>query len=219
VPYKSLLLQSLQSNLRIRHMSRRTEEAYVYWTRRYVRFCGLRHPGDLGDADVRRFLEHLVRDRGLAAATQQQALSALVFLYRYVIGRPLEASGRLPRGRAPSTLPVVLTVAEVGRVLGLLRGTHHLVGLLLYGGGLRLIECLSLRVKDVDLERRELLIRRAKAGKDRVTLIPEAARRPLRDQLSQAKQLHERDLAHGAGWVELPGGLGAKYPAAGKSWP
>jgi integron integrase len=219
VQYKSPLLQSLQSNLRLRHLSRRTEEAYVYWTRRFVRFCGLRHPSEVGDAEVQRFLGHLVGDRKLSAATQQQALSALLFLYRHVIGRPLEALGRLPRGRAPTTLPVVLTVTEVGRVLGLLRGTHHLVGLLLYGSGLRLIECLTLRVKDVDLERRELLVRRGKAGKDRVTLIPEAARRPLRDQLGRAKQLHERDLAAGGGWVELPGGLGAKYPAAGKSWP
>ena len=118
-------------------------------------------------------------DRKLSAATQQQALSALLFLYRNVVGRSLEELGRLPRGRVPTTLPVVLTPGEVGRVLGLLRGTHRLVGLLLYGSGLRLMECLMLRVKDVDLERRELIVRRGKAGKDRVTVIPETVRGSL----------------------------------------
>ena len=216
--YKSPLLQALQSNLRLRHMSRRTEAAYVYWTKRFVRFCGLRHPAGLGAADVRRFLSHLAVDRKLSAATQQQALSALLFLYRHVVGRALEELGRFPRGRAPSTLPVVLTPAEVGQVLGFLRGTHRLVGLLLYGGGLRLAECLALRVKDVDLERRELLVRRGKAGKDRVTVLPESAREALEDQLRRVKLLHERDMADGCGWVELPGGLNAKYPAAARSW-
>jgi integron integrase len=200
-------------------MSRRTEAAYVYWTRRFVRFAGLRHPADLGIDDVRRFLSHLAVDRKLSASTQQQALSGLLFLYRYVVGRPLEALGRLPRGRAPSTLPVVLTRDEVGQVLGYLSGTHRLVGLLLYGGGLRLGECLALRVKDVDLERRELLVRRGKAGKDRVTVLPESAREGLAHQLRRAKLLHERDVAGGQGWVELPGGLSAKYPSAARSWP
>ena len=217
--YKSPLLQALQSNLRLQHMSRRTEAAYVYWTKRFVRFCGLRHPSELGAAEVRQFLSHLVVDRKLSASTQQQALSALLFVYRHVIGRSLEELGRLPRGRAPSTLPVVLTVTEVGRVLGFLRDTHRLVGLLLYGSGLRLTECLMLRVKDVDLERRELVVRRGKAGKDRVTIIPEAARGALQDQLCKVKLLHDRELAQGRGWVELPGGLDAKYPAAARSWP
>lgn len=217
--YKSPLLQALQSNLRLRHLSRRTEAAYVYWTKRFIRFSGLRHPAELGVADVRRFLSHLAVERHLSASTQQQALSALLFLYRHVVGRGLEELGRLPRGRAPTTLPVVLTVAEVGEVLGFLGGTHRLVGLLLYGSGLRLLECLSLRVKDVDLERRELLVRRGKAGKDRVTVLPESAREGLAEQLRRAKLLHERDVAAGAGWVELPGGLDAKYPRAARSWP
>jgi integrase len=180
VQYKSQLLQSLQSNLRLQHMSRRTEEAYIYWTKRFVRFCGFRHPGELGSADVRRFLSHLVEDRNLSASTQQQALSALLFLYRNVVGQPLEALGRLPRGRVPTTLPVVLTPDEVARVVGSLRGIHRLVGLLLYGSGLRLTECLALRVKDLDLERGELTVRRGKGGKDRVTVVPQSVRRPLR---------------------------------------
>ena len=174
--YKSPLLQSLQSNLRLLHLSRRTEAAYVYWTKRFVRFCGLRHPAELGPAEVRRFLSHLVVERHLSAATQQQALSALLFLYRNVLGQSLEALGRLPRGRVPTTLPVVLTPGEVARVLGFLRGTHRLVGLLLYGSGLRVTECLMVRVKDLDLERGELTVRRGKGGKDRVTVVPETLR-------------------------------------------
>ena len=199
-------------------MSRRTEEAYVYWTRRFVRFCGLRHPSELGDAEVQRFLGHLVGDRKLSAATQQQALSALLFLYRHVIGRRLEGAGPAATGGAP-TPPGGPDRHGSGPSARPAARDAPPVGMLLYGSGLRLIECLTLRIKDVDLERRELLVRRAKAGKDRVTLIPEAARRPLQDQLGRAKQLHERDLAAGGGWVELPGGLDAKYPAAGKSWP
>jgi integron integrase len=218
VQYKSPLLQSLQANLRLQHLSRRTEAAYVYWTRRFIRFCDRRHPAELGPVEVRQFLSHLVVERRLSAATQQQALSALLFLYRNVVGRSLEELGRLPRGRVPSTLPVVLTQGEVARVVAELRGTHRLVGLLLYGSGLRLVECLTLRVKDVDLERRELMVRRGKAGKDRVTVIPETLRESLKEQLRRVKVLHDRDLANGNGWVELPGGLDAKYPAAGRSW-
>lgn len=216
--YKSPLLQSVQSNLRLQHLSRRTEAAYVYWTKRFIRFCGLRHPSELGVAEVRQFLGYLVVDRKLSAATQQQALSALLFLYRNVVGRSLEELGRLPRGRVPSTLPVVLTPDEVARVLGQLRGTHRLVGLLLYGSGLRVTECLMLRIKDVDLECRELIVRRGKAGKDRITVIPEALHGSLGDQLRRVKVLHDRDLKQGRGWVELPGGLDAKYPAAARSW-
>ena len=163
--YKSLLLQSLRSNLRLQHLSRRTEEAYVYWTKRFVRFSGLRHPSELGATEVRQFLSHLVEDRHLSAATQQQALSALLFLYRNVVGRSLEALGPLPRGRVPTTLPVVLTPGEVARVLEGLRGVYRLIGLLLYGSGLRLTECLSLRIKDLDFERGELTVRRGRAGR------------------------------------------------------
>jgi integron integrase len=168
---------------------------------------------------VRRFLTHLVMERHLSAATQQQALSALLFLYRNVLGRSLEALGRLPRGRVPTTLPVVLTPDEVARVLGLLRGTHRLVGLMLYGSGLRVTECLMLRVKDLDLERGELTVRRGKGGKDRGTVIPETMRGPLRERLARVKALHDCGLGRGGRWVEIPGGLDAKYPNAGSSWP
>ena len=216
--YKSPLLQSLQSNLRLRHLSRRTETAYVYWTRRFVRFSGLRHPAELDRDDVRRFLSHLVVERKLSAATQQQAISALLFLYRYVLERPLEELGRLPRGRLPTTLPVVLTTGEVAAVLGYLRGIPAMIGLLLYGSGLRLTECLMLRVKDLDLERGEVMVRRGKGGKDRVTILPETVREPLRVHLRRVKALHDRDLAAGQGRVELPEGLAAKYPNAAAAW-
>ena len=218
VQYKSPLLQALQSNLRLQHLSRRTEVAYVYWTRRFVRFCGLRHPGELGLSDVRRFLTHLVVERKVSAATQQQALSALLFLYRHVVGRPLEALGRVPRGKVPTTLPVVLTPAEVARVLAGLGGSLGLIGLLLYGSGLRLTECLMLRVKDLDLDRGELVVRRGKGGLDRATVLPETARGALRAHLGRVKTLHERDLAQGRGRVELPDGLATKYPNAAVSW-
>ena len=216
---KSPLLQSVHANLRLLHFSRRTETAYLYWIRRFIAFSGRRHPRDLGSAEVRAFLTHLVVERNLAAATQQQALAALLFLYRVVIGRPLEALGSLPRGRVPTTLPAVLTRDEVTAVLSGLRGRHRLVGLLLYGGGLRLLECLTLRIKDVDLSRGELTIRRGKGGKDRVTVIPEAGRVGLGTHLEAVRVLHQRDLEAGAGWVELPGGLDRKYPNAGRSWP
>jgi integron integrase len=217
--YKSQLLRSLQSNMRLQHLSRRTEEAYVYWVKRFVRFCGLRHPRELDSTDVRRFLSHLVEDRNLSASTQQQALSALLFLYRNVLDLPLEALGRLPRGRVPTTLPVVLTADEVARVLASLQGIHRLVALLLYGSGLRLTECLTLRFKDLDLERGELTVRRGKGRKDRVTVIPETLRGALREHLERVKSVHAHDLAAGAGWVELPGGLDAKYPNAASAWP
>ncbi len=183
-----------------------------------MRFHGLRHPAEMGDAEVLAFLTHLRVVRRVAPATQAQALAALLFLYREVLGRPLEQVGTIPRGRAPVRLPVVLTPSEVARVLAALRGTTRLVEILLYGSGLRLLECLTLRVKDVDLERGELRLRRGQGGKDRVTVLARAARGPLGEHLERVRELHSKDLALGAGWVELPDALGRKYPGAGRSW-
>lgn len=219
VQQKTKLLHSLRANLRLRHFSPRTEEAYVSWVRRFVRFHGLRHPGELGEGEVVAFLTHLSVERRVSASTQGQALAALLFLYREVLGRPLARLGRIPRARAPTRLPVVLTPLEVERVLAGLKGVANLVGGLLYGSGLRLMECLTLRVKDVDLERGELRIRRAKGAKDRVTVLARAARGPLAEHLEAVRRLHVRDLAEGGGWVELPEALGRKYPNAGRSWP
>ena len=216
---KSTLLQTLQSNMRLRHFSPRTISAYSAWVRRFVRFHGLRHPAELGPAEVRAFLTWLAEDRRVAASTQTQALAALLLLYRDVIGRPLEALGPVPRARAPVRLPVVLNRTEVAAVLGRLEGVSWLVGMVLYGSGLRLMECLTLRVKDVDLERGEIRLRRGKGAKDRVTVLSEAVRDPLARHLERVRARHRADLEAGAGWVELPDALGRKYPVAGRSWP
>lgn len=215
----SPLLQRLQSNMRLRQMSPRTIAAYIDWVRRYVRFHRLRHPVEMADREVRAFLAWLVEERRVSQSTQGQALAALLFLYRHVLDKPLEQLGALPRGRQPTRLPVVLTRDEVQRVLRQLRGVYHLVGWLLYGGGMRLMECVTLRVKDVDLERREITIRRGKGAKDRVTVLPAGVVGPLVVHLDRVRGQHQCDLADGAGWVALPGALDRKYPNAGRSWP
>ncbi len=216
---KPTLLHSLRANLRLRHFSPRTEEAYSAWVRRYVRFHGLRHPKEMGDAEVRAFLTHLAVERHLAPATLAQALAALLFLYREVLERPLEGVGPLPRARPPMRLPVVLTPEEVRRVLEQMRGTSRMVGLLLYGSGMRLLECLTLRVKDIDLVRGEIRIRRAKGAKDRVTVLPQGIRPALASRLEWVRGQHQRDVGAGAGWVELPDALARKYSQAGRSLP
>src|SRR3989454_790602 len=214
---KPKLLQSLRANLRLRHFSPRTEEAYSSWVRRYVRFHRLRHPADLGEAEVKAFLSHLAVDRQLAPSTLAQALAALLFLYREVVGRPLAGVGPVPRARAPGRLPGVLTPEEVRRVLEQMRGTTRLAALLLYGSGMRLLECLTLRVKDIDLARGEIRIRRAKGAKDRVTVLPGVVGPTVASQIERVRALHQRDCESGAGWVELPGALARKYPRAGRS--
>jgi integron integrase len=213
------LLHSLRVILRVGHFSRRTEKAYVYWIRRYVRFHGVRHPRELHEADVTRFLAHLAGECRVSAATQAQALAALLFLYRHVLDRPLRGLGSVPRARAPVRIPVVLSRAEVESVLGGLDGAPRLIGMLLYGSGLRLLEALTLRVKDLDLERGEIRIRRAKGARDRVTVLPDRLRQSLSDHLGHVRHQHEQDLAEGAGSVTLPDALRRKYPQAAKSWP
>lgn len=215
---KSRLLHSLRAKLRLGHFSRRTEETYVHWAYRFVRQQGMRHPRDMGEREVIAFLTHLAVDLKLAAATQAQALAALQFLYRHVIDRPLAGLGNVPRARAPVRLPTVLSEGEVQLVLAALEGVPHLIGIVLYGSGLRLLECLSLRIKDVDLERGEILIRRGKGAKDRVTVLPQVVRSPLAAHLRRVRTLHERDLAEGAGAVELPDALHRKYPSAARQW-
>jgi integron integrase len=212
------LLTRLRATLRLGHYSLRTEQAYVGWVRRYVHFHDLRHPADLSEGDVQAFLRHLAVNGRVAAATQGQALSALLFLYKHVVGRPLRLAGWIPRGRAPVRIPAVLTPAEVGRVLNQLSGAYRLVGLLLYGSGLRLLECLSLRVKDVDPARGEIRVQRAKGGKDRVTVLPVSLRGVLARHLGEVRVLYRKDLGRGAGSVSLPGALARKYPGAATSW-
>lgn len=216
---KPRLLQSMRANLRLRHFSPRTEEAYTAWTRRYVRFHQLRHPADLGETEVKAFLIHLAQDRHLAPSTLAQALAALLFLYKEVLGRPLAGLGEMPRARAPTRLPVVLTPEEVRRVLEQMHGITRLAALLLYGSGMRLMECLTLRVKDLDIACGEIRIRRGKGAKDRVTVLPDILRSSLAAQVERVRGLHQRDcgLGENAGWVELPDALSRKYPQAGRS--
>lgn len=213
------LLTLMRSKLRLGHYSRRTEQAYVGWVIRFVRYHRLRHPADLMEQDAVAFLRHLAEEQRVAAATQVQALAALLFLYRQVLGRPLRLEGQLPRARTPTRVPVVLTRAEVARVLGQLEGGFRLVGTLLYGSGMRLLECLTLRIKDVDLERGEIRIRRGKGGVDRVTVLPEAVRPSLAAHLGRVRALHGEDLAAGGGRVALPGALHRKLPNAAAEWP
>jgi integron integrase len=213
------LLDRVRTTMRTRHMSRRSEEAYVSWIRRYILFHGKRHPEALGAEHVTSFLSHLAEGRRVSASTQNQALSALLFLYKRVLGVDLPWLDGLVHTRRPAHVPVVLSRDEVTAVLARLSGAPWLMAALLYGGGLRLLECLQLRVKDVDFDRGEIVVRRGKGARDRRTVLPAMVRPPLEAHLREVRQQHLRDLAHGAGWVELPHALDRKYPNAGREWP
>jgi integron integrase len=212
------LIDRVREAIRSRHYSRRTEKTYWYWTRFFIHYHGKRHPAEMGGAEVQAFLSWLATERDVAAATQNQALSALLFLYQKVLGQELPWLDELVRAKRPVRLPVVLTEAEVGRLLGELRGVLRLMASLLYGAGLRQIECLTLRVKDIDFAYRQLLVRDAKGGKDRVTMLPENLVQPLQAHLGRVRALHRRDLAEGYGEVWLPHALSRKYRRAGYEW-
>ena len=215
---KSLLLRTVREKARVRRLSPRTERAYVGWIRRFVRHHGLRHPGEMGEAEVAAFLTHLAAERGVAPSTQTQALCALLFLYEHVLARPLGRLQDLVWARSRARVPVVLTVEEVEAVLGQLTGTPWLVAMLLYGSGLRLLECLQLRIKDVDFGRGEIRVRDTKGGRPRVTVLPGAVREPLGMHLAAVRRQHQADLAAGRGGVALPGALAVKYPGAAREW-
>ena len=212
------LLEQVRDAVRVRNYSYRTEEAYVHWIKRFIYFSAKRHPLELGAAEVTAFVSYLARERNVAAATQNQALSALLFLYKEVLKRPLPWLDELERAKRPARLPTVLSPVEVRRLLGTMRGTKWLMASLLYGAGLRLTECLKLRVKDVDFEYLQIVVRDGKGAKDRVTMLPRSAVEPLRRQLVLAKAMHEADLAAGCGDVELPDALARKYPRAPHEW-
>jgi len=212
------LLDAVRDAIRRRHYSYRTERTYVDWIRRFIRYSERRHPRMLGAAEVTAFLNYLAREREVAAATQNQALAALLFLYKEVLVQPLPWLDGLERARRPLHRPTVLTQAEVARLLTRLRGTKWLMASLLYGAGLRLRECLKLRVKDVDFGYRQITVRDGKGGKDRVTMLPASVIEPLQAHLARVKALHERDLAEGCGDVELPDAIAHKYPRAPYEW-
>jgi integron integrase len=211
------LLDRLRQACRVRHYSIRTEDAYAAWAERFIRFHGIRHPDTMAEAEVNAFLTHLAVDRTVSASTQNQALCALVFLYGVVLKRPLDEL-RIVRVNRPRRLPVILSRAEVQRILGHLDGTPRLITLILYGSGLRVTEALGLRVHDLDFDRRELLVRHGKGGKDRRVPLPVVASAPLREHLREVKVLAEEDRAAGVPGVYLPEAIGAKYPAAGTEW-
>ena len=212
------LLESVRAAIETRHYSRRTQEAYCQWIKRFVIFSGKRHPRDLGAAEVSAFLSHLAVEGHVAAATQNQALAALLFLYREVIKEPLPWLDDVVRAKQPVRKPTVLTAEEARGLLANLRGPKWLMASLLYGAGLRLRECLNLRVKDVDFGYRQILVRDGKGGKDRITILPDTTIDPLLAHLVRVKALHERDLAQGYGDVELPDALMRKYPRAQYEW-
>ena len=212
------LLDQVRGKIRLKHYSLRTEQTYVDWIKRFIRHFGKRHPRELGAAEVEAFLTHLAVAGRVAASTQNQAKSALLFLYREVLGIELPWLDNVQQAKAPRRLPVVLTRDEVHAVLSRLEGMHWLIASLLYGSGMRLMECLRLRVKDIDFARGEILVRDGKGFKDRVTMLPAATVPMLREQMARARVLHQRDLADALGEAALPYALARKYPGTGREW-
>ncbi len=215
---KPRLLDRVRETLRVHHYSLRTEEAYIQWIKRYIFFHNKRHPEDMGEAEITAFLTHLAVDRHVTASTQNQALSALLFLYKKVLMMELAWLDDVVRAKRPSRLPVVLSKNEVMLLLNKLTGTNKLLGYLLYGTGMRIMETLRLRVGDIDFEYKQIIIRSGKGNKDRITVLPDRLITPLQKQLADAKVLHEQDLNNGYGRVHLPFALSRKYPNADREW-
>ncbi len=214
----SPFLDQVRNSIRTRHYSIRTEKSYVGWVRRYILFHNKRHPKDLGEEHVAEFLTHLAVNRRVSPNTQNQALNALVFLYKQILGRPLGDILGAVRAKRPQRLPTVLTQSEVRRLFQYMDGACWLPTCLLYGSGLRLMECLRLRVKDLDFDHRAITVRSGKGGKDRIVTLPDPCIDTLKRQLEQVRNLHEKDLSDGFGAVWLPYALERKYPQAAKSW-
>ena len=210
------LLDRVRWHLRVKHYSIRTEQAYVDWIRRFILFHGKRHPHEMGEKEITEFLTHLAVEKSIAASTQNQAFSALLFLYQQVLERKLDFIDNVQRVTKPAKLPVVFTPAEAHSVLAHLKGDYRLMAELLYGSGLRLMECLRLRIKDIDFGYNRITVRDAKGLRDRVALLPQRLQHPLRGQIARAKELHRQDLVRGGGKVYLPFALERKYPNAAR---
>ena len=215
---KPKLLDRLREAIRVRHYSIRTEEAYVQWVRRFIFFHNKRHPDDMGRQEVEAFLTHLAVEGKVAAATQNQALNAIVFLYKQVLKREVGQFENLVWAKRNPRVPVVLTVGEVKSVLDRIDGVPGLMARILYGSGLRLMECCQFRVKDVDFAYRQITVRDGKGHKDRVTMLPASLAEPLKTHLEQVRAIHDQDLADGHGDVYLPNALERKYPNANREW-
>jgi len=215
---RPLLFDRAKEAMRRLHYSYRTEETYLHWMRRFILFCGRRHPRNLGAEEVTAFLNHLALERRVSAATQNQALAALLFLYKEVLSQALPWLDGIQHARRPIRRPTVLTSAEMQALLSKMRGTRWIMASLLYGAGLRLRECLKLRVKDIDFGYRQILVRDGKGGKDRVTILPGSVMAPLEAHLVRVRALHDQDIADGCGDVELPDAISRKYPRAPYEW-
>ena len=217
-PGQPRLLDRVREACRVRHYSLRTEDAYVQWSKRYILFHNKRHPLEMGAAEINQFLTDLAVRGGVSASTQNQAFAALLFLYQKVLEvDPGQIAGVI-RAKRPRRLPVVLSRQEVRQVLGELQGTYRLIALLLYGAGLRLLECLRLRVQDLEWEPHQILVRHGKGGKDRRTMLPQAIEQDLRRHLERVRALHQQDLARGLGRAKLPFAQGRKAPQASTDW-
>ncbi len=212
------LLDRTRDRLRLKHYSIRTEEAYLQWIKRFILFHDKRHPSEMGVPEVEAFLTHLAVEGNVAASTQNQALSAILFLYKEVLGSPLPWLNNVELAQKPKKLPVVLTVEEVKNMIAQMSGVDWLIAVLLYGSGLRVMEALRLRVQDIEFKRREIVVREGKGFKDRVTVLPDLAVQPLKIHLESVRLLHEADLAQGYGEVYLPYALERKYLNANKAW-
>jgi len=215
---KPKLLDQVRQAIRTRHLSYNTEQAYVGWIKRFIFFHKKRHPKEMGELEIGQFLSSLATDAHVAASTQNQALNALLFLYKEVLGQKVGFIQGVVRAKRPSRLPVVLTKEEVGRLLARLEGAPWLMAMLLYGAGLRLMECCRLRVKDIDFSKNQIVVRAGKGNKDRYTMLPTAVQEPLLRHFQTVKRQHEGDLKAGLGRVSLPNALDRKYPNAGKEW-
>jgi integron integrase len=207
----------MREKLQTQHYSYRTEGAYINWCRRFILFHEKRHPKDMGTPEVEAYITHLATRRKVSASTQTQALSAILYLYKEVLQQPLDPV-KVIRARKPKRLPTVLTRDEVARIINAMSGPYQLMAKLLYGSGLRLSECIRLRVKDLDFDQEALIVRDGKGGKDRLTVLPESLLLPLREHLRRVEQIHQKDLKDGYGAVYLPGALEKKYPNANREW-
>ena len=196
-PQKPKLLDQLREALRSRHYRRRTKTTYCHWIKRFIFFHNVRHPAEMAEPEINAFLTHLAVKEKVSSSTQNQALSALLFLYRHVLGREIGNLGEVIRSRKQKRVPVAMTRAEVKAVISHLTGDKWLIASLMYGAGLRLMECLRLRIQDVDFDRSEIIVRDGKGGKDRITMLPESLKQPLHRHIAKAKTIHEKDLADG----------------------
>lgn len=217
-PQDKKLMEQVGDALRTKHYSYRTEQTYKDWIKRYILFHGKRHPKDMGETEIRAFIAHLANERKVAVSTSNQALSAILFLYRTVLQKDIQLPPDLSNASRPKKLPTVLTHLEAMRVISNMRGTPRTMAKIMYGSGLRVMECLRLRVKDLDFENRQIIVRGGKGNNDRLTILPESLIPELKQILQDVKALHQKDLAEGYGKTPLPNALDVKYSTASKEW-